>query len=115
MAGYKYALNESIIIEPSLFVKYVSPVPVQVDISARGIYKEKVWAGLTYRTSDAIALTIGYLMGENLTFGYAYDYATSNIRNYSSGTHELMLGIRFNKRRTPPSVAPLPLSTALAN
>jgi type IX secretion system PorP/SprF family membrane protein len=115
MAGYKYPLNESITIEPTLFIKYVAPVPVQVDISARGIYKEKVWAGLTYRTSDAIAITIGYLMGENLTFGYAYDYATSNIRNYSSGTHELMLGIRFNKRRTPPSVGPAPVITTPEN
>jgi hypothetical protein len=54
-------------------------------------------------------------MGENLTFGYAYDYATSNIRNYSSGTHELMLGIRFNKRRTPPSVGPAPVITTPEN
>lgn len=107
MAGYKYFVTDDIAIEPSVFVKFVSPVPVQVDGSLRVMYREKIWAGATYRTSDAIVATIGYVMGENLTFGYAYDYATSNLKNYSTGTHELMVGVRFNKKRVPPSVAPL--------
>ncbi|MFN7012961.1 MAG: type IX secretion system membrane protein PorP/SprF [Bacteroidia bacterium] len=28
-------------------------------------------------------------------FGYSYDYTITNLQKYSSGTHELMLGIKF--------------------
>jgi hypothetical protein len=28
---------------------------------------------------------------EKFRFGYAYEYNTSNLNNYSGGTHELML------------------------
>jgi hypothetical protein len=28
-------------------------------------------------------------------FGYSYDYSITTIRKYNSGTHEVMLGIRF--------------------
>jgi type IX secretion system PorP/SprF family membrane protein len=107
MAGYRFYVNDDFAVEPSVFIKYVSPVPVQIDGSLRFIYKDKLWAGGTFRTNDAIVASIGYLMNNNLIFGYSYDYSTSNLRNYSSGTHELMIGVRFYKKRVPPSVAPL--------
>jgi hypothetical protein len=30
-------------------------------------------------------------------FGYSYDLTTTNLRNYSSGTHEVMLALTFGK------------------
>ena len=97
--GYKFDIGEDFQIEPSILMKYVKPIPVQFDFMARGIYKEQVWLGLSYRTMDAVSLMVGYQYKNYLSIGYSYDFTTSNIKNYSSGTHELMLGIRFTRDR----------------
>ncbi len=93
--GYKLFLTDELSAEPSLLIKVVSPVPAQIDLGARILYKNKVWIGGTYRTKDAIAAMVGYTHKENMTFGYSYDITTSNLKNYSNGTHELMIGLRF--------------------
>ena len=40
---------------------------------------------------------VGYIHKGNLMIGYSYDFTTTNLRNYSTGTHELMLGIKFTR------------------
>lgn len=99
MGGYKFDLNEDFQLEPTFLVKYVKPIPVQLDLMARLIYKDEVWLGASYRTMDAVSIMAGYKYKNYLSIGYAYDITTSNIKNYSSGTHELMLGIRFVRRQ----------------
>lgn len=98
MGGYKYDLNDKIRLEPSVLIKYVSPAPVKIDIGVRAIYKEMMWAGVAYRTKDAITALVGYTYQNYLTFAYAYDMTTTNLRNYSTGTHEIMFGLRFNNK-----------------
>lgn len=93
--GYTFEINEDIDIQPSLLLKYVKHIPLQADIMARVIYKDQVWLGGSFRTKDAISVMAGYTYRNNLSIGYSYDFTQSNIKNYSSGTHELMLGIRF--------------------
>jgi len=96
--GYTFDLGEDFQIQPTVMVKYVKPIPVQLDFMARAIYKKQVWLGGAYRTMDAFSLMTGYTYKNYLSIGYSYDITTSNIQNYSSGTHELMLGVRFVKR-----------------
>lgn len=95
--GYKYNLNDNFTLEPSALIKFVKPAPVQFDLGLRALYREKVWVGAAYRYLDAVSVMVGFTMQENLTFAYAYDFTTSNIRKYSTGTHELMIGIKFHK------------------
>lgn len=97
MLGYRQPLGEDFVIEPSAMIKYVSPAPLQFDIGLRAIYKEKVWAGASYRHLDAISGYLGYIFRENLQLGYAYDFTTTNLGNYSTGTHEIIIGVRFKR------------------
>ena len=99
MGGYKYNLNDNIRIEPSVLVKFVNPAPVQADIGVRVVYKNMAWAGVGYRTSDAIPVMVGYTYQNYLMFAYSYDIITSNLRNYSTGTHEIMFGLKFNRAK----------------
>ncbi|MBK7482874.1 MAG: type IX secretion system membrane protein PorP/SprF [Flavobacteriales bacterium] len=61
------------------------------------LYNNQVWLGVSYRTEDAIAPLIGYQIatGKDKTsmfkIGYSYDVTTSRLKNYSSGSHEIML------------------------
>jgi type IX secretion system PorP/SprF family membrane protein len=97
-AGYKFSIGENFKIEPSTCIKYVKPAPLQFDLGIRGIYKDKFWIGGAFRYLDAVSAMIGYTMQENITFAYSYDFTTTNIKKYSTGSHELMIGIRFHKQ-----------------
>ncbi len=104
MGGYKLFITDEFAAEPSFLVKMVNPAPLQIDGGLRIIYKNKIWIGGTYRTKDAMSAMVGYTYKDNLTFGYSYDITTSNLKNYSNGTHELMIGLRFKTPVVP--VAP---------
>ncbi len=104
--GYRFVLDEDFTIEPSVFVKYVKPAPVQMEGTLRIIYQDKLWLSGTYRDKDAITASLGYLINNSFTIAYAYDFTTTNLKNYSNGTHELMIGVRFynlNKKDTQAS------------
>ena len=79
IGGYTYELNQDFDIEPSILLKYVSPLPVQYELSMRGIYRDVVWAGLSYRQSAALVLMLGYTFQDNLSIGYSYDFIQSDI------------------------------------
>lgn len=98
IGGYRFNIGENFKIEPSACMKFVNPAPFQFDLGLRGIYREKIWVGAAFRYLDAVSAMVGYTMQENITFAYSYDFTTTNIRKYSTGTHELMIGIRFYRK-----------------
>ena len=95
--GYKFHLGDDFILEPAVMFRYVNPAPLQTDISLWTYYKEMIWLGVTYRTYDAIAFSVGFNYNETFLLGYSYDYTISDLATYSHGSHEIMLGIRFNR------------------
>ena len=98
-AAYKFDIGENFKIEPSFLVKYATPAPFKLDVGARVIYKEQVWLGGAYRHNDAYTALLGFMYKNYLMIGYSYDFPTTNIRKYSSGTHEIMLGLRFSRKQ----------------
>ncbi|MGI8893338.1 MAG: PorP/SprF family type IX secretion system membrane protein, partial [Bacteroidia bacterium] len=99
-AGYTFDLSPTWGLRPSVLVKS-DEVEMQVDINATAIYNNRFWGGVSYRLDDAIIGMIGFNLTSDLRFGYSYDFTTSEIGNYSSGTHEVTLGYCFNIKRTP--------------
>ena len=97
--AYKFNLNDDFKVEPSFLAKYASPAPVKVDVGVRVIYKEQVWLGGGYRHHDAFTVLLGFMYKNYLMIGYSYDITTTNLKKYSTGTHELMLGLRFSKQQ----------------
>jgi type IX secretion system PorP/SprF family membrane protein len=106
LGGYRFAIGEDLKLEPSFLLKYVDPVPPKVDLTATVRYRDMVWLGATYRTEDALSFMVGYWMKKTFQFGYSYDLTTTNLRNYTSGTHEVMLGVTFGKEPPPPPAPP---------
>jgi type IX secretion system PorP/SprF family membrane protein len=100
LVGYKFDLGEDFQLEPSVMVKYTTPAPVKIDGGLRLSYQKKIWIGANYRTHDALTALVGCMYRNWLMFGYSYDYTTTNLRNYSTGTHEIMLGVRFSKPKS---------------
>jgi len=94
--GYKYYINREWAVEPSVVLKKVWPAPFQLDLNARAWYKNMVWGGLSYRTQEALSIMLGYTHERKIYIGYSYDLVLNPLGAHNFGSHELMLGYRFN-------------------
>jgi len=56
-----------------------------------------LWLGLGLRTGDALIGMVEYNFTNKLRAGYAYDFTTSSIGNYSNGSHEVMISFDFGE------------------
>jgi type IX secretion system PorP/SprF family membrane protein len=100
IGGYNFDLGNNFGLDPSVELNYVNPVPPQVDMGARILYQQKYWIGGGFRTGDAAYALVGYTYLDNLTFGFSYDYPVTAINEYSIGTFELFIGLKFNKHKS---------------
>jgi type IX secretion system PorP/SprF family membrane protein len=98
-AGYSIDLTSSLALKPSLIAK-TDAVETQFDINTNLMINNKYWVGASYRLQDAIIIMAGLEIMPNLKFGYSYDLTTSDIKSYSSGTHEIVIGYCFNPAKT---------------
>jgi type IX secretion system PorP/SprF family membrane protein len=100
--GIKFPLSEDWTLEPSAFLKSSDMFfkALQMDLTARMYFKEDYWAGISWRTNDAVILMIG-LKFDRFYFAYAVDFTLTDIRYNSYGSHELTLAVKFgeNARR----------------
>ena len=103
MGGYKFELSKSVELEPSVMLKYVTSAPLNTDINVKAIYNKNYWFGVSYRsgvpfnTGNSLVAMIGTKY-KKFYIAYAYDYIFSNLGNYSSGNHEIMIGININEK-----------------
>jgi type IX secretion system PorP/SprF family membrane protein len=96
-AGYRISVGENFNLIPSVLVKYISPLPTQADFNFKLQYMDMAWLGGSYRTNDGFAAMIGMNIARTVNIGYSYDYTTSQLNNYSKGTHEILIGFLLGK------------------
>ncbi len=96
--GYVFDLGVYHKFKPTFLVKAVEGAPVSFDLSANFLLYEKFWLGAMYRHTDAVGLLAQYHITNDLSVGYAYDYPLSTLRNYSGGSHEIMIGFEFGNQ-----------------
>ncbi len=94
--GYHFILNRDFVLQPSALIKYTGPGQFQAEINVKTTYQRMIWGGLSYRTGDALAVLLGYNYENKIYFGLSYDITVSELRRYSNGTIEVMIGYRFN-------------------
>ncbi len=101
--GYKYNLNRNFDIEPSVLMKASPHFDFITDINVRSIYQKMVWGGLgvryTFRNLDALIIFMGYNYNDLVNIGYSYDISMSSFGKNSYGSHEVMIGVKFDDIR----------------
>ena len=100
-AGYSWKLSPKNDLNTSVLFKEVQGSPLQVDINAQMVFSKKIGIGLSYRTSKEILAMAMFQIIPALKLSYGYEFGFSEIRNYSSGTHEILLVYEFNPPSTP--------------
>lgn len=96
-AGYKFDLNNNLTLTPSVLAKYIYPSPLSIEGSVVFEYKEWLWYGLSYRNTDAVIGMVGLNVSQRFKFGYSFDFSVSRFNQYSSGGHEVVLGIMLGR------------------
>ncbi|GAB1858470.1 type IX secretion system membrane protein PorP/SprF [Flavobacteriaceae bacterium MHTCC 0001] len=97
IGGYVFDLSDNTKLKPAFLVKAVSGAPLIADVSANFLFNEKLNLGLAWRWDDSVSVLAGFQINKDLFIGYAYDLTTTNLNNYNSGTHEIMLRYEFQK------------------
>lgn len=89
---YQFDLGTDFYLKPQVVMR-TDAVKFSADINVLAYFKNKYWAGMTYRTSDAIAFMVGWDILEKFRIGYSYDLTINQLNNVSIGTHEIVLGL----------------------
>lgn len=94
-SGYVFDLNQDFKFKPSFLVKAVRGAPIEGDLNATIWIKDFLGIGAQYRTNADVSGLLEIQINQQLRFGYAYDHSITNLRNFNSGSHEIMLRYEF--------------------
>lgn len=89
--GYVFDLNKDLKLKPAFMARGVKGAPLALDITANVLINEKLEAGLGYRLGDAMTALVNFRITPELRVGYAYDYTTTNLGDFNSGSHEIFI------------------------
>jgi type IX secretion system PorP/SprF family membrane protein len=95
-AGYFYEVNFDLKLSPTILVK-TDFKEYSFDIGIIATLKDKMWAGLSFRQSEAANVLLGYsfLKEKSLKLGYAIDVIVKDRDAKENFSHELMLSYQL--------------------
>ncbi len=102
--GVVVPLGRKIKLKPSALVKMVpGNAPTQVDANLSVLLFETIWLGSSFRfeeklNPESIDFILSFQLENGVRIGYAYDYTLSELADFTSGSHEIMLGYDFGKK-----------------
>lgn len=94
-AGGVFWLSRMIKVRPSILLKWLPNSSFQADFNANFIFDDRFTVGVIYRTSNSVVALLQVYITRQFSFGYSYDYSFSELRGFSSGSHEIMLQYEF--------------------
>lgn len=94
--GKAWSLSENLVFNPSILIKAAKNAPANMDVNLSFLLKEKIWLGISVRSSAAVVLYTQFKITDKFKLGYAYDFGFNKIGKAGGGTHELMLGYDFS-------------------
>jgi type IX secretion system PorP/SprF family membrane protein len=104
--GYNIMLNEDdntqLLISGMVRSDFANPAGW--DINAKCMFASTFWVGASYRHQDAVSGMAGLHVARNFNLSYAYDHTLSPLKQFSNGSHEIMLALqifKFNERVGP--------------
>jgi len=97
--GYVYKYNHEITIEPHALLRYTQGYRMQMDVNVAAHYMGMYWGGIGYRSTKDLLFFAGGSY-QNYLFGYAFDYAFTEMHKKNFSSHELMVLVRFGQATT---------------
>jgi type IX secretion system PorP/SprF family membrane protein len=95
--AYMVDLSPKVTFKPGLTTIMTSGAPVTADFDFSFLFYQKVWFGMMYRISDAVGAYTQFQY-KNMKIGFSYDYSHTRIKEFQSGTFEIMLRYEFKTK-----------------
>lgn len=94
--GYFYEVNFDLTLNPTVLVK-TDFKEYSFDLGVIATLKDKMWAGLSFRQSEAANVLLGYsfLKDKALRLGYAIDVVVTDQEAKENFSHELLLSYQL--------------------
>jgi type IX secretion system PorP/SprF family membrane protein len=92
---YRFTLNESLDLEPSMLIKYMESVPLSFDVNLNLIIQKVLTTGFSYRKEESVDFLFKAQVMPQLQLGYSYDHAIGRVARLSNGSHEVMVQYVF--------------------
>ncbi|MDO6493104.1 type IX secretion system membrane protein PorP/SprF, partial [Cellulophaga sp. 2_MG-2023] len=98
--GYVFELNRDLKLKPAALIKAVKGAPLQADLSATFLLRDKFSFGAAYRWDAALSALVGFQLSEQLMLGLAYDKETTDLGNtsFNDGSFEVFLRYELKSR-----------------
>lgn len=95
VAGYDLPLNSTWNLQPATLVRtdFVQHI---YSLSLRAMYNNLLWFGANYYIRTSIGALVGVNLFNGFRIGYSYDYPLTEIRHFTSGSHELFMSYTFS-------------------
>jgi type IX secretion system PorP/SprF family membrane protein len=94
--GLAIELNPDLKLKPSVLGLVQFDNSLALDLNVKAYIQDKVWAGLSYRTTEFGIGMIGFNLNETFSVSYSYELSLGDFQQFGGGSHELVLGIKFN-------------------
>jgi type IX secretion system PorP/SprF family membrane protein len=100
ISGYVFDLNYDWKFKPAVLFKAVQGAPLQADLSASFLLRDKFSFGAAYRWSAAVSALVGMQLNDQLMLGLAYDRETTELGStaFNDGSFEVFLRYEFRTR-----------------
>ena len=95
MGGYYLNILPGFLVSPSILLSLSDDRSNQYIGNIRMKYKDLIWAGIQYNYQSTLSFSVGGYIIPEIGINYAYGYPTTKINNASSGSHEIILGIKL--------------------
>jgi type IX secretion system PorP/SprF family membrane protein len=93
VGGKRIRLNEQFNLVGSGMLKYAGFSAPALELNLMAEITPAVEVGILWRNQDAMAALAKFKFARFFTLAYAFDFTTSKLRNASSNTHEVIIGI----------------------
>jgi type IX secretion system PorP/SprF family membrane protein len=98
IGGYVFDLSPQLRFKPTVLAKYLHGFPLVVDVSANFLIMDRFSVGASYRYDDSVSGLAGINFLQGFFVGYSYDYTLTDLSDYNSGTHEIILRFTLPQR-----------------
>ncbi len=95
--AYDFRLRSlpQVVLKPGFFAKTDGKL-FQIDVNCNAWHKETIFAGLSYRFQDALAILGGMKLKNGILVGAAYDMTTSRMNQGGFGSTEVFFNYEFS-------------------
>jgi type IX secretion system PorP/SprF family membrane protein len=97
-AGHVITIHPNLKFKPNVLVKMTGGA-TSIDLNANFLIVDKLWLGASYRSLESLDLIAQLNVTNQLGIGYAYDFTTNALKDYSSGSHEFMISYLFSFKK----------------